>query len=290
MPELPEVEVLRRSLARRLPGARIARVEVHDRRLREPVDARRLARATSGRRILALGRRAKYLLAHLEGDQTLVVHLGMSGRLTVAPARAPRLLHEHVDFHLERGGRLRFVDPRRFGLVMALPTAKLGSDPHFAALGVEPLTDDDTVGEVGAGAFEDERRFDGVYLRERAEGRRGPVKSFLMDAGIVVGVGNIYASEALHRAGVDPRRSVARIGAERWERIAAAVKAVLARAIERGGTTLNDFVDGEGNAGYFQMALAVYDREGEACARCGATVRRIVQGGRSTYFCAACQR
>lgn len=280
MPELPEVEVLRRSLSRRVIGKRIARVEVHDPRLRERVSARRLANAATGRRILSLDRRSKYLLAHLEGGSTLVLHLGMSGRLTVVPARAPRELHEHVAFHLAGGGRLRFVDPRRFGLVLALRTDRLGSDPHFAALGVEPLA----VDEGG------QPRLDGAFLRYAAGGRRGPVKAFLMDAGIVVGVGNIYASEALHRAGIDPRRSVARIGAPRWELLAAAVREVLARAIVQGGTTLNDFVDGEGNPGYFQVSLAVYDREGESCIRCGGAIRRVVQSGRSTYFCSRCQR
>jgi len=289
MPELPEVEVLRLSLARRLLGARITRVEVRDRRLREPVDGRRLARAVTGKRVLALERRSKYLLAHVEGGHTLVVHLGMSGRLTVVPARTPRIAHEHVVFHLEGGDRLRFVDPRRFGLVLALPTTELARDPHFAALGPEPLAVNGEVAEPGAIAS-DGLPFDGVYLRHRAAGRRGPVKTFLMDAGVVVGVGNIYASEALHQAAIDPRRSVARIGADRWERLATAVRAVLARAITQGGTTLNDFVDGEGNPGYFQVALAVYDREGEPCPRCGGTVRRVVQGGRSTYFCPRCQR
>jgi formamidopyrimidine-DNA glycosylase len=155
-----------------------------------------------------------------------------------------------------------------------VPTDALERDPRFATLGVEPL----------AGAL------DGALLRARAAGRRGPVKPFLMDAGVVVGVGNIYASESLFLAGIDPRRSVARIAAARWETLAGAVREVLARAIEQGGTTLNDFVDGEGNAGYFQVALAVYDREGRPCPRCGAAIRRLVQAGRSTYYCARCQR
>lgn len=279
MPELPEVEVLRRSLAPRLVGARIARVEVHDPRLRERVRARQLERAAAGRRIESLERRAKYLLAHLEGGSTLVLHLGMSGRLTVVPAREPRMLHEHVVFHLARGGRLRFVDPRRFGLVLALPTERLAKDPHFAGLGIEPL------GEGPRGPL-----LDGDYLRHNAAARRGPVKAYVMDAGVVVGVGNIYASEALFQAGIDPRRSVARISAARWELLAQAVRAVLSRAIEQGGTTLNDFVDGEGNPGYFQVSLAVYDREGEPCPRCGAAIRRLVQSGRSTYYCPGCQR
>jgi formamidopyrimidine-DNA glycosylase len=274
MPELPEVEVLRRSLEPRLVGARIAAVEVHDPRLRERVDVGALRRAAVGRRVLAVRRRAKYLLVDLEGARTLVLHLGMSGRLTVVPARTPAAPHEHVVFRLARGGRLRFVDPRRFGLVAAVPTAALDRDARFAGLGVEPLG-----GEL-----------DGALLRARVGGRRGPVKPFLMDAGVVVGVGNIYASEALFAAAVDPRRSVARLSAARWERLAGAVREVLAGAITQGGTTLNDFVDGEGNAGYFQVSLAVYDREGEPCPRCGGTIRRMVQAGRSTYHCPRCQR
>ena len=273
MPELPEVEVLRRSLEAPLVGRRVARVEVRDVRLREPVDARALE-TVAGRRVESLGRRSKYLLAHLEAGRTLVVHLGMSGRLTIAPKKAPALPHEHVVFDLEGGQRLRFVDPRRFGLVFVADTASLVADRHFAGLGIEPL----------------DGGLDGAYLQRAAAGRRGPVKAFLMDAAVVVGVGNIYASEALFEAGIHPRRSVARLSAARWETLATAVRDVLARAIAQGGTTLNDFVDGEGNSGYFQVSLAAYDREGEPCRRCGRSIRRAVLSGRSTYFCPGCQR
>jgi formamidopyrimidine-DNA glycosylase len=279
LPELPEVEVLRRSLERPLVGRRIEAVAVRDTRLRESVDAPALATAV-GRRVESLGRRSKYLLLHLERGRTVVIHLGMSGRLTIAPADATPLKHEHVAFGLEGGERLRFVDPRRFGLVFAQDTGALVADPHFASLGVEPLE----VGPTGVGGFA------GALLRRLAAGRRGPVKTFLMDAGVVVGVGNIYASEALFEAGIHPRRSVARVSARRWDLLAAAVREVLGRAIAQGGTTLNDFVDGEGNAGYFQVSLRVYDRAGEPCVRCGTAIRRIVLGGRSTYFCPRCQR
>jgi formamidopyrimidine-DNA glycosylase len=190
------------------------------------------------------------------------------------PGGEPVERHEHVAFALAGGERLRFVDPRRFGLLLAVPTTGLAVDPHLARLGPEPLA----------------AEFDGGVLAAAARGRRGPVKPFLMDAGVVVGVGNIYASEALHRAGVHPARSVRRIGAATWERLASAVREVLAEAIERGGTTLADFVDGEGREGWFQVELAVYDREGEPCRRCGRPVRRRVQAGRSTYFCPRCQR
>jgi formamidopyrimidine-DNA glycosylase len=274
MPELPEVEVLRRSLEPHLVGDRIERVEVRNAALREPVETARLRRAVQGRRVTALRRRSKYLLIDLEGGRTVTVHLGMSGRLTLVPAKTSREPHEHVAFHLRSGRRLRLRDPRRFGLVFALPTADLTVDPHFAHLGVEPL----------------EPGFSGEVLARAAAGRRGSVKAFLMDAQVVVGVGNIYASEALHRAGIHPARAVSRISPERWERLAEAVVAVLRQAIDEGGTTLNDFADGEGRSGYFQVSLSVYDREGAPCRTCGGPVRRLVQSGRSTYYCPRCQR
>lgn len=274
MPELPEVEVLKRSLEPRILGDRITRVEVRNPAMREPVNRASLAKRTAGRKVTGLRRRAKYLLIDLEGDQTLVVHLGMSGRLTVVPGPEPLEPHEHVAFFLESGRRLRLRDPRRFGLVFAVRTPEIDSDPHFSHLGIEPL----------------EPGFDGAFLAGAAAGRRGPVKSFLMDARIVVGLGNIYATEALFRSGVHPARSVSRISAARWERVAEASVAVLRQAIGEGGTTLNDFADGEGNSGYFQVSLGVYGREGEPCPSCGTPVRRIVQAGRSSFYCHRCQR
>lgn len=274
MPELPEVEVLRRSLMPHLVGDRIERAEVTNPALREPVDVARLSRLSRGREIVALRRRSKYLLIDLTRGSTVVVHLGMSGRLTLVPAEEPAELHEHVAFHLRSGRRLRLRDPRRFGVVFAVPTAELEEDPHFAHLGVEPL----------------EPGFGGETLASAAIGRRGPVKPFLMDAGVAVGIGNIYASESLFKAGIHPARSVARISAARWERLAETAMAVLRQAIAQGGTTLSDFSDGEGNSGYFQVSLSVYGREGEPCPACGAPVRRIVQAGRSTFYCPRCQK
>jgi len=280
MPELPEVEVVRRTLEPHLAGETVERVEVRAPALREPLDAGAFERDASGRRIAGLRRRAKYLWIDLDGagdrpETTLVLHLGMSGRLTVRGAGdVEPLPHEHLVVHLASGRRLSFRDPRRFGQAFTLPTADLETDAHFAHLGIEPL---------GGG-------LSGEHLWRAANGRRGPVKPFLMDSGVVVGVGNIYASEALWEAAIHPKRSVRRIAAARWERLAETVREVLARAIEEGGTTLNDFTDGEGNAGYFQVSLAVYGREGEPCPRCGSEVRRVVQAGRSTFYCVGCQR
>jgi formamidopyrimidine-DNA glycosylase len=274
MPELPEVEVLRRSLEPHLLGDRIERVEVRNAALREPVRVRELASRAAGREVRSLGRRSKYLLIGLEGEATVAVHLGMSGRLTLVPGAEPPEAHEHVVFHLGSGRRLRFRDPRRFGLVFAVGTGGLAADPHFAHLGVEPLEPD----------------FSGAVLAAAAAGRRGPVKSFLMDARVVVGIGNIYASETLFRAGVHPARSVSRIASLRWDRIAESAVVVLRQAIAQGGTTLNDFADGEGRSGYFQVSLSAYGREGEPCPACSRPVRRLVQSGRSTYYCPSCQK
>ncbi len=274
MPELPEIEVLRRSLEPYVLGDRIERVEVRDVRLREPIQARDLARRVSGRRIDRLDRRGKYLLLDLEGGWSLAVHLGMSGRFTLVPEDEPMEPHEHVAFFLASGRKLRLRDPRRFGLVFTYKTAERDDDPHFAHLGVEPL----------------EPGFSGRTLKAAAEGRRGPVKGFLMDGTVVVGAGNIYAAEALFRAGIHPLRSVARISAKRWDRLAELLVEVLSQAVAEGGTTLNDFADGEGRSGYFQVSLSVYAREGEPCGRCGRTIRRVVLGNRSTFFCPGCQR
>jgi formamidopyrimidine-DNA glycosylase len=274
MPELPEVETLRQSLERHLRGDVISGVKVHSPRLREPIHRRTLERRLAGRAVEGLRRRAKYLLVDVEGGSTLVVHLGMSGRLTFAEPGRLLELHEHVVFDLASGRQLRFKDPRRFGLVFALSSDRLDQDRHFAHLGIEPLTPS----------------FDGGYLASRASGRHAPVKSFLMDSGVVVGVGNIYASEALFRSGIHPTRRVDRIGASRWRGLARSVVEVLSEAIAQGGTTLNDFADADGEPGYFQVSLSVYGREGEPCRTCARSIRRKTLANRSTFYCPSCQR
>ena len=289
MPELPEVETTRRGIAPHLVGRRITSVIVREARLRWPV-APDLAAKIVGRTVMAIERRAKYLLLRLDRDGgTLLIHLGMSGSLRVLPTDAAARLHDHVDVHFnggqgehgKRGGKLlRLHDPRRFGCLLHLAesdAAGAGAPARHQLLrdlGPEPLSTD----------------FHGRHLTERARGRTAPVKCFLMDGAIVVGVGNIYANEALWRAGIHPRRAAGRVSAERFAQLATAVKEVLAAAIEKGGTTLRDFVQADGQSGYFRIELAVYDRTGQPCPRCATALRTARIGQRSAFFCPNCQR
>ncbi|WP_405233169.1 bifunctional DNA-formamidopyrimidine glycosylase/DNA-(apurinic or apyrimidinic site) lyase [Lentisalinibacter salinarum] len=270
MPELPEVETTRRGVEPHLAGRRIAALSVRDPRLRWPVAPDIAARA-QGQRITAVDRRAKYLLIRLESG-SLMLHLGMSGSLRIVPAEAPLRTHDHLELVLDDGHRLRFHDPRRFGSLHWVPHGT--QHPLLARLGPEPL----------------EEAFDGAWLRRAFAGRRAAVKTALMDARVVVGVGNIYASEALYRAGIHPSRPAGRISRQRLDRLADAVKSVLSEAIAAGGTTLRDFYGGDGEPGYFRQSLSVYGRAGEPCPDCGEPVRQRVIGQRSSYYCPRCQR
>jgi formamidopyrimidine-DNA glycosylase len=274
MPELPEVETVRRSLETRLPGRTIEAVWVLNRHLRTPLHPAGLRARLVGRRVERVGRRAKYLWLHLSGGQVLVLHLGMSGRLSLLEAAADMEPHTHVRLRLDGGLDLRYRDPRRFGMLFVVPEAALPRHPRFLHLGPEPL---------GAG-------FTPLYLQRSARGVRRPVKNFLMDASVVVGVGNIYASEALYRARVHPQTPAQRLRQARWRRVHAAVRATLQHALRAGGTTLADFRAADGRAGEFQVQLKVYGRAGAACGRCGRRIRRLELSGRSTFYCPACQR
>jgi formamidopyrimidine-DNA glycosylase len=269
VPELPEVEVTRRGLARVLAGRRVSAVTVREPRLRWRVpDA---VRALPGRTLRAVRRRAKYLLLDC-GDGQLIVHLGMSGSLRVLPAGSAPGKHDHVD--VEFGDRLlRLRDPRRFG-AMLWSSASSAPHPLLAHLGIEPLS----------------RALDGPRLHAMTRGRRAAIKTFLMDGRRIVGVGNIYASESLFRARIDPRTPAGRLSPGRCARLARAVKATLRAAIRAGGSSLRDFVGSDGACGSFQQRTLVYDRAGKPCRRCGAAVRRSVLGQRSTFYCPACQR
>ncbi len=274
MPELPEVESVRRSLEAALVGRRIDSVAVRERRLRRPVDAARLEDLLVGRRIVGARRRAKYLLVDLEGDVILLVHLGMTGRLRVSAADVPLERHDHVVLGLDDGRELRFHDPRRFGLVDALVKSGEGDHPALVELGVEPLEDAFSTG----------------VLFDLLRGLKSPIKNVLMDARRIVGVGNIYASESLFRARIHPATPAGRLTRPRVAALVRSVRETLRDAIAQGGTTLRDFEDANGEAGDFGVRLRVYGREGEPCLRCGRRVRRIVQGGRSTFYCPGCQK
>ncbi len=275
MPELPEVETTRRGIAPHLVGRRISAVTLRRADLRWPIP-REISELLPGQRIDAVERRAKYLLLHTAVGSALL-HLGMSGMLRVLPPDAPLGAHDHVDILLEgssgqRERVLRFTDPRRFGCLLWQPPGDV--HPLLAALGPEPLTN----------------AFDGDTLWQRSRGRKAAVKLFLMDNANVVGVGNIYASEALFAAGIDPRRAAGAVSRARYARLAAEVKRILAWAIERGGTTLRDFLNPDGAPGYFFRELNVYARAGEPCRACGAPVKQAVLGQRSTFWCPRCQR
>ncbi len=272
MPELPEVETTRRGVEPHVAGRRLVHLAVHEPRLRWRVDPA-IASRVDGRRILRAGRRAKYLLFDLEGGGTLLLHLGMSGSLRVLPADAPRREHDHLDFLLDSGQTLRFNDPRRFGS-LHYTDGDPALHPLLAKLAPEPLGD----------------AFDTDYLWRVTRSRKVAIKLLLMNSQLVVGVGNIYASEALFRAGIRPRRHARGLRRDEIARLVTAVREVLAMAIEVGGTTLRDFVGADGNPGYFRQKLFVYERGGEPCRICATPVRHALQGQRSTYWCPTCQR
>jgi formamidopyrimidine-DNA glycosylase len=268
MPELPEVETTVRGLARVLEGRRIVSVEPRRADLRHafPED---LGQRLTGARVTGLGRRAKYGLIDTDRGDTMVFHLGMSGSWRIDRPAIEK--HDHLLLETDAGTRLALNDPRRFGSVDLVRTAELGDWPPFKALGPEPFD------------------LDPRELQERLRGRSAAIKLLLGDQRIVAGLGNIYVCEALYRAGIHPKRAAGSISIERLGRLVGAVHAVLGEAIEAGGSTLRDFASPDGELGYFSKTFAVYDREGDACA-CGAPVRRIVQGGRSTFYCPKCQR
>jgi formamidopyrimidine-DNA glycosylase len=271
MPELPEVETTRRGIAPHLLNRKVLQVIVRQPSLRWPVPAE-LARELPGRQVQAVSRRGKYLLLHA-ADKVLLAHLGMSGSLRIVPAHTPPGRHDHLDLVLEDGNALRYTDPRRFGCMLWLSGDPF-AHPLLSALGPEPLSED----------------FTAAHLIAQAAGRKAPVKTFIMDSRVVVGVGNIYANEALFRAGIDPRRAAGRISAPRYRLLAEAIREILTAAIGMGGTTLRDFVGGTGKPGYFKQSLAVYGRGGESCRRCGGALKEVRLGQRSTVFCLACQR
>jgi formamidopyrimidine-DNA glycosylase len=285
MPELPEVETVRRGLAPALVGRRIKRARTKRADLRFPFPARFAARL-SGRRVDALERRAKYLLAHLDDGNVWVTHLGMTGRWSVIGAkRQPGDFyyaeptdpaHTHVVIDMEEGGRLEFNDPRRFGYMDLIAESELDSHPFFKAMGPEPLGN----------------QFHEPYLKKALANKKAPIKAALLDQRVVAGLGNIYVVEALHRSGISPEKPASRISAQRLDKLYHAIRAVLEEAIEAGGSTLSDYAAVDGAQGSFQQRFRVYDREGEKCPTktCSGAIVRAVHSGRSTFWCPRCQR
>ncbi len=270
MPELPEVETTRRGIAPHLVGRRIEALKIRQPNLRWPIPPV-LRRKLPGQRVEAVERRAKYLLVHTAAGSALL-HLGMSGSLRVLPGDTPAGKHDHVDWLLDSGRLLRFTDPRRFG-------SQLWQAPHtihplLADLGPEPL----------------DAEFDGAHLWRKSRGRAAAVKTFLMDQRVVVGVGNIYVSEALFAAGIRPGRAAGSISLARYERLAQEIRRILVHAITRGGTTLRDFLSPDGEPGYFEQELFVYGRAGQPCRVCTTPIRSVRIGQRSTFYCPTCQR
>lgn len=276
MPELPEVETVRRGLAKVMEGRRINQVVVRRTDLRRPLPER-FAEALTGRTIIQLDRRAKYLLIRLDDGTVVLAHLGMSGRMVIEQGTKVEVAarkHEHIAFSVGNGTVVRFSDPRRFGLMDLSSEETLSTHPLLASIGPEPLGNE----------------FNEIVLAQRLKGRNTPIKSALLDQRIVAGLGNIYVCEGLFMAGISPRRSAHTIGPGRAARLVTATKQVLRDAIEAGGSTLRDHVTATGEMGYFQHNFKVYGREGEPCPTCTKPVKRIVQAGRSTFFCASCQR
>jgi formamidopyrimidine-DNA glycosylase len=271
MPELPEVETTRRGLAPHVSGATVAAVIVRNRAMRQPIP-RNLASILTGRRIERLERRAKYLLFRA-GNGTLIVHLGMSGRLWLVDAQTPPAMHDHFDLALTSGRIVRLRDPRRFGLVLWQVGDPL-QHKLLRDIGPEPLSD----------------ALDAQWLHRETRTRSGAIKNALMDSHLVAGIGNIYANEALFRAGINPRLPARKIGLTRYAVLVDEIRDTLAEAIAAGGSSLRDYVNSDGAAGYFQNRFFVYGRDGEACLNCKTPIRSLVIGQRSTFYCPRCQR
>lgn len=287
MPELPEVETVRAGLLPALEGQRIARAELRRDGLRWPFPPDMAARLT-GARVAQLRRRSKYILADLDRGESLIIHLGMSGRMVISGLAGPAVpgqfhfdhppveKHDHVLLHMENGARITFNDPRRFGAMDLCPTEALEQHPMLASIGPEPLGNS----------------FHATYLANRLSGRKTPIKAALLDQRIVAGLGNIYVCEALFRAGISPKRAAGNLSRARIERLTDAIRTTLREAIEAGGSSLRDYRQANGELGYFQHSFRVYGREGAHCVTSGCTntVRRIVQSGRSSFYCPTCQR
>jgi formamidopyrimidine-DNA glycosylase len=276
MPELPEVEVVRRGLINHLPGRIITGMSTDGKKMRLPVPETALRASLTGARITDVRRRAKYLLIDMDNGSVLIVHLGMTGILGLFPSAAGLDVHDHVCWSLDNGYELRFNDTRRFGSVQIVgpDQAETLEQTLFKATGPEPFAE----------------HFDGLYLYNLAQKKQQPVKNFIMDGRVVAGVGNIYANESLFSAGIRPTRKAGAISRKRYSLLVDKIREVLSTAIECGGSTISDFLDASGTSGYFQIHFNVYGRKNQPCPICSSSIRHVKLGGRASYFCPVCQR
>jgi formamidopyrimidine-DNA glycosylase len=275
MPELPEVEVTRLGLIPFLPGRKIVKITSSSKRLRAPIPRNMLAHHIKGNKITSIDRRAKYLLFRITGGSTMVLHLGMAGKLSYISASEPPAKHDHLRVLLDNTMEGRFNDSRRFGTILVWPPdkAKMCEKNFSDRIGVEPLSNGFSV----------------AYLIEKSRNKRLPIKNFLMDSRIIAGIGNIYANEILFEAALNPETPAGELATGNWQAIIQSTKRILKKAIKSGGSSISDFLTTSGNPGYFQVHFKVYNRGGEKCLHCPSSVAKIVLGGRATYFCPACQ-
>ncbi|HKJ15593.1 bifunctional DNA-formamidopyrimidine glycosylase/DNA-(apurinic or apyrimidinic site) lyase [Thermodesulfobacteriota bacterium] len=274
MPELPEVEVIRRGLHNHLPGCKVLGIVAGNKKLRLPMPRKYLKNHIQGARIKSVDRRAKFLLIAMDNGASLIVHLGMTGRLGLFPTGTPRTKHDHLRLLLDNNMQLRFNDSRRFGFIQVLAPGRNFMNTMLANLGPEPLGID----------------FTPEYLQSRAVGKNRPLKNFLMDSREIAGIGNIYACEILFHAGINPAKKICRLTMKEWTRVVASSKHVLQQAIESGGTTISDFVNESGKSGYFQLKLQAYGKQGKPCNCCSTPIAQKTMAGRSTFFCPKCQK
>ena len=274
MPELPEVEVITRGLTPHVMGQTFLSLSFSNKKLRVTLPKTEARALLQGATVIGVARRAKYITISMDNGALLVIHLGMTGNLGIFPKGSKRAKHDHVRFLMDNGMELRYNDTRRFGSIRVFATMGREQEEFFKNMGPEPFSDD----------------FSGEYLSQRAHGKSKPIKNFLMDSHIVVGIGNIYANEILFAAGVNPTRAVDEISLSNWQRIITKTQKILTQAIAAGGSTISDFVNSSGEKGYFQLSLQVYGRKGENCPKCDAPIIKTNMAGRATFFCSKCQK
>jgi len=274
MPELPEVEVIKRGLQNHLPERKVVGIVAGNKKLRQPMPRKNLTKYIQGSRIKSVDRRAKFLLITMDNGATLIIHLGMTGRLGIFPAGSPRAKHDHLRLQLDDSMQLRFNDIRRFGSIQVMPPGKALDNTMLANIGPEPFG----------------KEFGSLHLLQLAAGKNRPLKNFLMDSRVVAGIGNIYACEILFHACLSPEKKVSSLTISEWDRVAESSRYILQKAIDSGGTTISDFVNESGGTGYFQLKLQVYGRQGKPCNTCSAPIIRKTMAGRSTFFCPKCQK